>query len=192
MVLGIAIPKGIDRLSHANYNRASLDHIMHELLGQYSFNQALTDELLVVAYDYNSQEPRFFSKYFANMYESIYGVSIGNATAASSAAPTFFDPRVQVDRYGLVTELQIDGGVICNNPGLYAYYMARNLRGHKKIRLLSLGTGEIPFVKKDPEDMNKLSYIRMMGEFMMNTDTYTADNWLNHTMPDAANNYVRI
>ena len=32
----------------------------------------------------------------------------------------------------------------------------------------------------------------MMGEFMMNTDTYTADNWLNHTMPDAANNYVRL
>ena len=40
--------------------------------------------------------------------------------------------------------------------------------------------------------MNKFSYMKMMGEFMMNTDTYTADNWLNHTMPNVENTYVRM
>ena len=70
--------------------------------------------------------------------------------------------------------------------------MAKHFHNHKKIRLVSLGTGEKPFTKKDPEDLNRLTYMTMMGEFMMNADTYTADNWLNHTMPDVANTYVRL
>lgn len=93
---------------------------MQELLGDAHINDAITDELLVVAYDYNSQQPRFFSKYFSNEDAGIYDVPIGNATGASSAAPTYFDPKVQTNLYGL-TEMQIDGGIICNNPAFYAY-----------------------------------------------------------------------
>ena len=33
LILGIVIPGSIDRLNHANYNRASLDNIMKDLLG---------------------------------------------------------------------------------------------------------------------------------------------------------------
>ena len=127
----------------------------------------------------------------ANLDPKIYDLIVGSATGASSAAPTFFDPRNQIDGYGF-SELQIDGGVICNNPGLYAYNMAKYFGGHKKIRLVSLGTGEKPFTKKDPEQMDKAAYMAMNGEFMLNADTYTANNWLNHTMPDPANNYVRV
>jgi patatin-like phospholipase/acyl hydrolase len=95
---------------------------------------------LVVAYEYNSQEPRFYSKYFMHQDPAIYDVPIGNATGSSSAAPTFFNPHQVINGYGY-KELQIDGGVICNNPALYAYEMARDLYGYKKIRVLSLGTG---------------------------------------------------
>ena len=77
---------------------------MEELLGDFNIDQAITDELLVVAYDYNSQQPRFFSKYFSHEDAGVYDVPIGNATGASSAAPTFFDPKVQNNLYGL-TEL---------------------------------------------------------------------------------------
>ena len=71
---------------------------------------------------------------------------VGNATGASSAAPTFFDPKVQINGYGM-TELQIDGGIICNNPALYAYQMARVFNKKDKVRILSLGTGENPFTQ---------------------------------------------
>jgi patatin-like phospholipase/acyl hydrolase len=98
----------------------------------------------VVAYDYNSQQPRFFSKYFAHEDAGIYDVPIGNATGASSAAPTYFDPKVQKNLYGL-TEMQIDGGIICNNPAFYAYQIANSFNGKKNIRVLSLGTGEKEF-----------------------------------------------
>mmetsp|Transcript_12911 Transcript_12911/g.20010 ORF Transcript_12911/g.20010 Transcript_12911/m.20010 type:complete len:97 (-) Transcript_12911:341-631(-) len=96
---------------------------MKNLLGHYNIDEVLTDEILIVAYDYNSQEPRFFSKYFSREDSAIYDVPVGNATGASSAAPTFFDPKQQLNGYG-ITELQIDGGIICNNPSLYAHQIA--------------------------------------------------------------------
>jgi len=127
-------------LTNAKYSRKSLDIVMHKELGAYGFGSLLVQELLVVAYEYNSMEPRFYSRYFLNQDPGIYDVPIGNATGSSSAAPTFFDPHKVNNGYGF-TELQVDGGVICNNPALYAYEMARDLYGYKKIRLLSLGTG---------------------------------------------------
>jgi patatin-like phospholipase/acyl hydrolase len=94
LILGIKIPALVNMLTHSSYSRASLDNIMQTLLGKYHIEQSLSDEVLIVAYDYNSQEPRFFSKYFAHMEPNIYDVPVGNATGASSAAPTFFDPKV--------------------------------------------------------------------------------------------------
>jgi hypothetical protein len=93
-LLGNGIPSIINKLSKASYDRASLENIMKNLLGDYYITDALSDELLIVAFDYNSQEPRFFSKYFSKEDPGIYNITIGNATAASSAAPTFFDPKL--------------------------------------------------------------------------------------------------
>jgi len=71
-------------------------------------------------------------------------------------------------------ELQIDGGVICNNPSLYAYEFARLLLGKQKIRVLSLGTGRKPFKPfANAESLTKLRYMKSMGEFMMNMDALT-------------------
>jgi patatin-like phospholipase/acyl hydrolase len=80
-------------LNHSLYKRDLLEKIMKEYLGEVNIKDALTDELLVVAYDYNSQQPRMFSKYFSQVDPAIYDVPIGDATGASSAAPTFFDPK---------------------------------------------------------------------------------------------------
>jgi len=53
-------------------------------------------------------------------------LSLGTATGASSAAPTFFDPKTHINSFKM-KEMQIDGGIICNNPALYAYEFARLL-----------------------------------------------------------------
>jgi len=138
----------------------------------------MTDEVLIVAYDYNSQQPRFFSKFYSNLEPPIYNVTVGNATGASSAAPTFFDPKFIQNQYNL-TELQIDGGIICNNPSLYAYQMARLLEGHDQIRVMSIGTGEKPFTPiTSVKELDKKAYLTKLDEFMMNMDVYTADFYL--------------
>lgn len=69
--------------------------------------------------------------------------------------------------------------------------MARDLYGYRKIRLLSLGTGQLPFHKVDAEDFNIATAISMKGEFMMNMDAYSADYWLKTEIPDSADNYHR-
>lgn len=91
--LGYEVPKITNMLSSSKYSRVNLDALMKKLLGEYGFNDIVTQELLVVAYEYNSQEPRFFSRYFAHQDPGIYDIPIGNATGSSSAAPTFFDPH---------------------------------------------------------------------------------------------------
>jgi len=102
------------------YDRKGVEKILSNYLGGVRFAEITTDEVMIVAYDYNSQEPRFFSKYFAERDSMIYDVPLNDATGASSAAPTFFDPKVSLNKFGL-DEMQIDGGIICNNPSLYAY-----------------------------------------------------------------------
>ena len=82
----------------------------------------MTDELLIVAYDYNSKQPRLYSKHFAELDAGIYDVKMSIATGGSSAAPVFFEPQQSVDEYG-IQQLVIDGGIIGNNPALFAYLM---------------------------------------------------------------------
>lgn len=76
------------------YDRKGLEKILEGYLGGVKFGETATDEVMIVAYDYNSQEPRFFSKYMAKKDPFIYDVTLDDATGASSAAPTFFDPKV--------------------------------------------------------------------------------------------------
>lgn len=178
-----------NKVGKSRYSRASLENVMVELLGDYRIDEVLSDEVLVVAYDYNSQEPRFFSKHFSHADSGIYDVTVGNATAASSAAPTFFDPKVQMNRYNL-TEMQIDGGIICNNPAFYAYQIARVFDERKNIRVLSIGTGEKPFATINAKTVSFLDFMTKTDEFMMNMDTYTADHWLNDYMEPE--NYIRL
>lgn len=121
----------------------------------------------------------------------IYNTSVSNATASSSAAPTYFNPHEVINGYNL-TEYQIDGGTICNNPTLYAFEMSRLLYGHKNTRIISLGTGIPPFKPIVPKDFS--TYTRLVTlafEFMMDMDSFTADWWSKYTVKDHEKNYIR-
>jgi len=54
IVLGIFLPMGFNQLNSSLYKRDNLEDIMDDYLGAYNVKDALTDELLIVAYDYNS------------------------------------------------------------------------------------------------------------------------------------------
>jgi patatin-like phospholipase/acyl hydrolase len=148
---------------------------------------------LITAFDYNSLEPRFFSKYFAKMNPNVYDVKIGESTGASSAAPTYFDPKKTENAYGL-TELQVDGGIICNNPSLYAYQVAKLLNKKKNIRILSIGTGEKPFIPfTSAKQMGKMSWMKRVDEFMMNMDVHATEYYLEKiAFADKKDDYVRL
>ena len=64
-ILGKVVPLTINKLLNPLYSREKLDETMRDLLGKNYMDQALSDEVIMVAYDYNSQQPRLFSKYFS-------------------------------------------------------------------------------------------------------------------------------
>lgn len=98
--MGIGVPGAIDLLSNSLYDRSAIENLMHELIGSKNISSAMSDELLVVAFEYNSKQPRFYSKYMSNFDDGIYDVQMSKATGGSSAAPVFFEPQHLNDEYG--------------------------------------------------------------------------------------------
>ena len=178
VILGFGVPTIWNKLGNALYDRSAITNLMNELIGVYHVKDAITDEVCIVAYDYNSQSPRLYSKYLSNKVPGIYDVKMSVATAGSSAAPAYFAPNSYYDTYG-IEQLVIDGGIVANNPSLFATLMARDLREKKNIRLISFSTG----TKKNHQafeksEVNKLDLLGLTSEFMMEIEIFNTNNIL--------------
>ncbi len=81
-------------VTKSSYDRSGIDSICKDMMGEVKVTDALTEEVAIIAYDYNAQEPRVFSKFTARQSEKLYDVSIAEASQASAAAPVYFDPKI--------------------------------------------------------------------------------------------------
>lgn len=124
------------------YDRQGIEKIADWKFGDVRFSNetylhdALTEEVVIVSYDYNSHQPRIFSKFASHRNNGTYNVSITDASEASSAAPIYFDPKV------IGNQVLVDGGIIANEPALYSYLHAvYSLHKPDNIRMVSIGTG---------------------------------------------------
>jgi len=147
---------------------------MRDMIGRRNISQAISDEIMITAYEFNSQQPKLFTKYLAEREPNRFEVLLSNATGSSSAAPGFFEPQKIENGYSQ-TELLIDGGIIANNPSLLAYMTAKHILDKKEMRILSLGTGT-PFPSEyNIEGWNSLDYIKLSVELMIDIDVDMAD-----------------
>ena len=102
----------------------------------------------------------------------------------------------RTNSYGFEARL-IDGGIICNNPSLYAYYYARYYLGKTNVRIISLGTGNQTFEVYQKEQENsesstfKFNTLRSLANFdwMMNFESVTSNKVLDSFLPH--DQYVR-
>ncbi len=105
---------------------------------------ALTDDLFLIAYSYNSGIPRFYTKVGATdpKYEKDYDVKMDFAAAATSATPYYFDPvtRYAYNNKKRYEEVLIDGSILANNPSVYAFIYAKYYRELPKVRVISIGS----------------------------------------------------
>lgn len=92
-----------------------------------SFKDIAADvELLIASYEFNEDDPRFYSKYFINVDPDQYNITLSTAVSSCQAFPGEFDPLVGKQKFGLPNYL-IDGSMISNNPSFYAHSIANNL-----------------------------------------------------------------
>ena len=129
-------------------------------MGKVKVTDALTEEVAIIAFDYNKHEPRVFSKFSARRDPQTYNVEIADASEASAAAPVFFDPKIIGD------QILIDGAVIANNPALYAYMLSRHALHKDNIRLISIGTGTTQPSSLDSTEVTKIDWLMQVTNLL--------------------------
>ena len=73
----------------------------------------------------------------------------------------------------------IDGGLIGNDPALYAFFLAKylNKAGGNRFRLLSLGTGAAPNTS-ELKGMSKLTWLSLAADTLTDVDSQMTDAYL--------------
>jgi len=125
----------INQLFSHKYDDASFNHLLYRMFGNTTLQEALTPTM-VITYDYKHDTPYILSSSLTPH------TLFRQAARATSAAPTYFSPAFYYDEKSGENIPLIDGGVVANNPVLYAYKEAKRLYPDtEKFHILSLGTG---------------------------------------------------
>ena len=96
--------------------------------------------VMVMTYDAANGRP------FPISSRDSHGFLFWEAGRATSAAPTYFKPAFLFDRSEQTMQTLIDGGMVANNPALFAYSEAKKLYPNaKKFHVLSLSTASSDF-----------------------------------------------
>lgn len=185
-VLGYYIPTFVYYMGNSNYNREIIDGYLKSFFGHARTKDILTDECLIVSYSYNAHEPRFYSRYETERKPGVYNVTLDIAAGGSSAAPGYFDPKVFENGRG-DKEVLVDGGIIANNPSMYAFIFASEMNQKKDIRVTSIGTGQVKQPTIDPNNVNILTWVKNLGDLIVDVEV-TAHAYFTEFLAD---NYQR-
>lgn len=163
---------------------------LEKLLAKYFKDTTLAEclkPIVLTTYDIERRKPYFFKTRRAidhpdrNHY-------LRDATRATSAAPTFFEPEeVFTLAAKPIKRALIDGGVFANNPAMVAYSEAiTSGADHNDILLVSIGTGvtnrPIPF--KEAKDWGLVGWLRPLISVMMDGTADNTNFHLSQLLPD--------
>jgi hypothetical protein len=132
------IPASLRRLVVSKYPRKRLDEVLRDELGDARLSDAVT-RVVVPAFSLAQRDIVWFDSGVAPKLDHVK-VAPGDplardVAAATSAAPTYFDPA----RVAGIEGEWLDGGVGANDPTPYALALA--LREEPEVLVLSIGTG---------------------------------------------------
>lgn len=131
----------------AKYDRSNLDNILAEMLGDSLLSESLKP-LMIISYSLSGDGIygdgiNFWSSRIAKTAEK-KDFYLKDVAGATSAAPTFFEPKTMVNKTGNKTYIESDGGIFANNPAVMAIAEAKSINPSLKfedILLVSIGTG---------------------------------------------------
>lgn len=129
----------INQLFTQKYDDGPFNQVLADIFGEQAIGDALTPTM-VVTYDFENDRAHILSSYASP------AIPAKVAARATSAAPIYFSPASIIDAASGKRVTLIDGGVIANNPVLYAYREAKRLYPEAKLfHVLSLSTGNPPY-----------------------------------------------
>jgi predicted acylesterase/phospholipase RssA len=129
----------IGQLFNQKYDDSSFTSLLRKLFGDMNMEDALVPTM-VVTYDCRNDRPYLISSYGKPE------MPMRIAARATSAAPTYFAPSLYDDEQTGQRMTLIDGGVVANNPVLYAYMEAKRLYPEaKRFHVLSVSTAAAPY-----------------------------------------------
>ena len=125
------------------YSRNNLDKLLHQLLGDTKLSQTLKP-VLIVSYSLEDALPHLWRTRMARqkLHKDYY---LRDVAGATSAAPTYFSPKV-IQTEDQRTLYEIDGGIWANNPTDLAVAEIKVLNINidpQNIILISMGTGSM-------------------------------------------------
>lgn len=162
------------------YDAEPLEKFLFKLFGDTPLSEAVVP-VSVVSYDALEGRPYPISSNDSHQF------LFWEAARATSAAPTYFRPAFLHDRQNDENVSLLDGGVIANNPVMFAYGQAKRLYPNcKKFQILSLSTagGELTFkINKntgvigwlDPSQGAPIQKVYTSAQ-MQAADTFARDN----------------
>ncbi|MFW5719564.1 MAG: patatin-like phospholipase family protein [Candidatus Dojkabacteria bacterium] len=127
-------------LADERYNDARLEEVLEKYFGTTTLKDSLAD-VVITAYEIERRFP-FFFKSRKSKFARNYNFLMKDIVRASTAAPTYFEPKKIPTEDSSEYFSLIDGGVFANNPAMCGYVEALTIFPEaKSVLLVSLGTG---------------------------------------------------
>ena len=178
-VLGIV--KAVKYVAFNKYSNAGIERLLKKWFSDSKMSDASVPAF-VVTYDISRGHEYLVSSYGTGEFP------VWEAGRATSAAPTYYAPLEKV--IDGKARMLADGGVIANNPSLYAYAEAKKLYPDcKKFHILSIGTANDVHTTQQGETNGLISWIDQVFPMYSTAQRRTVD----YLMADAGlADYVRI
>lgn len=131
----------LNNLFYPKYSRYGIDKLLDDKLGDATFKDTIIP-VTIVSYSLDKDQPRTWSTFKANLDDK-YNYKLKDGAGATSAAPTYFPPKVTYTPTGEIYH-DIDGGIFANSPtflGISELINSNPEVDPSKIIVLSIGTG---------------------------------------------------
>lgn len=165
------------QISSDKYPVAGIENIIKQWFGDKDMSKAIT-KTLIMSYDLSEGKEVLFRSWDDNP------VSVFTAARATTSAPTYFAPLIQGDH------IYVDGGIVANNPSVYAYYEAKKLWPEcHKFTIVSLSTAATSHHMEKDQFGGILSWVTHISPMYITAQKQTCDYVMNNC-PEV--NYIRI
>ncbi len=169
------------------HDHAALVAALKRYLGDTRLSEALT-RVLITAYDLESRRPYFFKSWRAREEPDEKDFPMTVVAHATAAAPTYFEPVHVQPADGSDALALVDGGVFATNPGMSAYAEVRRIAPRAKVKLVSLGTGQLtkPIRYEDAKDWGLIAWVRPIIDVVFDGVADAVDYQLLQVLDDGA------